>query len=225
MKKILLGLVALSAVSFGAQGDTYLNVRFGGDLGAEYTKSFIQVEDEDYPALNNETKGFGGEIAIEGYRGLTDNFDLGLGLAYQFHGDRENKLDEALDKGTNDFVHLDSEGGEYNSIPLYLIAKYNFNTDSQFTPYLKANLGYSFNFGSSDFKMTNVDTNQSGKSETDIENGLYWALGGGMEYHNFTVELMYAVNKAKLDIKDLDEGKKDNDYGRFILSAGYKFNL
>ncbi|UUV17549.1 porin family protein [Fusobacteria bacterium ZRK30] len=218
MKKVLLGLVALSALSFGAKGDTYLNARFGGDLGAEYTKIYTKDNGEDVPILNNETKGFGGEIAIEGYRGLTDNFDLGLGLAYQFHGDREDKSN-----GTSQ-GNLDSKGGEYNSVPLYLIAKYNFHMDSEFTPYLKANLGYSFNMGSSDIEYSFTDANKSGKTETEVENGLYWAIGGGMEYHNFTVELMYALNKAKSEIKGENE-KEDNDYGRLVLSAGYRFNL
>jgi len=223
MKKILLGLVALSAVSFAAQGDTYLNARFGGDLGAEYTKISIKDDLGDVPALTNETKGFGGEIAIEGYRGLTDNFDLGLGLAYQFHGDREDKSNGVIIDGN--YGQLDSKGGEYNSVPLYLIAKYNFHTGSGFTPYLKANLGYSFNFGSSDVELSFTGTNESGKAETEVENGLYWAVGGGMEYHNFTVELMYALNKAESKLKDLDDEKVDNDYGRIVLSAGYKFNL
>ena len=223
MKKILLGLAALSAVSFGAQGDTYLNARFGGDLGAEYTKISVKDDISDVPVLSNETKGFGGEIAIEGYRGLTDNFDLGLGLAYQFHADREEKSNGVLINGN--YGQLDSKGGEYNSVPVYLIAKYNFNLNSEVKPYLKANLGYSFNFGSEDLELSSTTINESGKAETEVENGLYWAVGGGMEYHNFTVELMYALNKAESKLKDFDEDKVDNDYGRFVLSAGYKFNL
>ncbi|UUV16921.1 hypothetical protein NRK67_03165 [Fusobacteria bacterium ZRK30] len=59
---------------------------------------------------------------------------------------------------------------------------------------------------------------------TNIEDGLYWALGGGLEYKNFTVDLMYAVTKAKTKVKAF-KAKEDNDYGRVVLSAGYKFNL
>ena len=49
-------------------------------------------------------------------------------------------------------------------------------------------------------------------------------LGGGLEYNNFTIDLMYAINKAESKNKTLDQ-KKDNDYGRIVLSAGYKFDL
>ena len=59
---------------------------------------------------------------------------------------------------------------------------------------------------------------------TDTDNGLYYAVGGGVEYHNFTVDLMYAVNKAETEADDLN-GKEDNDYERVVLAVGYKFNI
>lgn len=46
-----------------------------------------------------------------------------------------------------------------------------------------------------------------------------------MEYNNFKVELLCSLNKAKSKLTDLDKEKMDNDYGRFIISAGYRFNL
>ena len=216
MKKVLLGLVALSAVSFAAQGDTYLNARFGGDLGASYTKHKI----EDTNVLSNKTDGFGGELALEGYKSITDNFDLGLGLAYQFHADR--KTQEVSEAGNTGEI----SGAEYNSLPIYLTAKYNFNLNSKIKPYLKANLGYSFNFGESDLeaKGTGVNAGDDEKTSIDVENGLYWAVGGGVEYKNFTVDLMYAVTKAEATANDF-YGKEDNDYGRVVLSAGYRFDL
>lgn len=211
MKKVLLGLVALSAVSF-AQSDTYLNVRFGGDFGASYDK----VDDEGRTVLSDDTDGFGGELALEGYKSLTDNFDLGLGLAYQFHADRET---QSIDKEED---NLKGSGAEYKSLPVYLTAKYNFNLDSQIRPYLKANLGYSFNFDGSDVEISNDLGNM--KIDMDLDDGLYWALGGGLEYNNFTVDLMYAVTTAEAEDKENNE-KHDGDYARFVLSAGYRFNL
>ncbi len=212
MKRILLGLAALSAVSFAAQGDTYLNARFGGDLGASYTGYEYQGID----ILSDGTDGFGGELALEGYKSLTDNFDLGLGIAYQFHADRDK---QGVPGG-------EISGAEYKSLPIYLTAKYNFNLDSEIKPYLKANLGYSFNLDASDLeaKGTRENTGDNDKVSTNVENGLYWALGGGLEYKNFTVDLMYAVTKAETEVKEFNT-KEDNDYGRVVLSAGYRFNL
>ncbi|OQY42482.1 MAG: hypothetical protein B6227_02000 [Fusobacteriia bacterium 4572_74] len=209
MKKILLGLVALSAVSFAAQGDMYLNTRIGMDLGAKYDKI-------SEGGLTDKTDGLGGEIALEGYKSITDNFDLGLGLAYQFHADRDTE--NIYDDGDKFKI----SGVEYDSIPVYLTAKYNFNLNSEIKPYLKADLGYSFNFNPSDFEAS--DGSHSEKAEMEVNNGLYWALGGGLEYNNFTVDLMYAVTTAESKPKDEDD-EKDNDYGRVVLSAGYRFNL
>lgn len=223
MNKILLGLVALSTLSIGAQGDTYLNTKFGGDFVAKYNRITISDQNREVPILDSEANGLDGEIAFEAYRGMTDNFDLGLGLSYQFHSEREEKSNGATIK--NNYGQLDSKGGEYDSIPLYLIAKYSFNKVSNFTPYLKANLGYSFNINPSDVELSFKPTNQSEKTEIEVDNGLYWSIGGGMEYNNITLELTYALNKAKSKLKNLDEEKVDNDYGRFVLSAGYRFDL
>ncbi|MDP0493050.1 MAG: outer membrane beta-barrel protein [Fusobacterium sp. JB021] len=223
MKKILLGLVTISAISFAtSQDNTYLNVRVGGDLGGEYTKIFI----EDVPILNNETKDLGGEIAIEGYKSITDNFDLGLGLAYQFHSDRKEKSNGVIIGDR--YRTLVFEGGEYNSIPLYLTAKYNFNTNSEIKPYLKANLGYSFNVNVSDIEGRLLERGEAQRFNTKVEDGLYWAFGGGVEYNNFTVDLMYAINKADIKVPMGNRGediKMKNDYERIVLSAGYRFNL
>ncbi|MFK4784641.1 outer membrane beta-barrel protein [Fusobacterium sp. MFO224] len=220
MKKVLIGLLALSAISFAAQENTYLNVRVGGDLGAEYTK----IYSGDVPILNNETKDFGGEIALEGYKTITDNFDLGLGLAYQFHSDRKEKSNGIIyeNNSISNYGTIVGEGGDYNSIPLYLVAKYNFNTNSEIKPYLKANLGYSFNINSSDATVKLVEEGKTEKVGTKIEDGLYWAFGGGIEYNDFTLDLMYAINKADMKV----EGEKfKNDYERVVLSLGYVFNL
>jgi len=216
MKKVLLGLMALSAlsaVSFAAQGDTYLNARFGGDFGAKY---------DDYSNggvtwLGDKTDGFGGELALEGYKSLTDNFDLGLGLAYQFHADRDTQ-----DVNVNGYQY-ETSGVEYDSIPVYLIAKYNFNLNSEIKPYLKANFGYSFNFNPSDYEEKRDGV--SDKDKMNVDDGLYGALGGGLEYMNFTVDLMYAITKAGSGWKKDYGWKKDNDYERFVLSAGYRFDL
>ena len=194
--KEIMPVAEIAPVMETAQSDMYLNARFGGDIMAKY--------DEIDGILDDSTDGFGGEVALEGYKMLDDNFDVGLGLAYQFHADRDSKNSVS--------------GVEYDSIPVYLTAKYNFITDSNMKPYLKANLGYSFNFNSSDGDVSGTSFN------TSIDDGLYWAAGAGMEYDNFTVDLMYAVNKAESSA-DSYSVKSDNDYERVVLSVGYIFDF
>lgn len=108
---------------------------------------------------------------------------------------------------------------------LYITAKYNFPVEGNIKPYLKADLGYSFNNNNGDIKVRDTE-GDSFKYFTKVENGLYYGIGAGAEYNNFVVDLMYKVNKAeiKADVEG-ERFKKDLDYSRVTLSVGYKFNF
>ena len=101
----------------------------------------------------------------------------------------------------------------YNSFPLYGTAKYTFDTQTAVKPYVKGDLGYSFNNGDHDY-------GRLGKYKA--EGGLYYGVGGGINVNNVNVELMYKENKGKYTV-----GSKDYkaDYRRVALGVGYDFNL
>ncbi|MGL4670761.1 OmpW family outer membrane protein [Cetobacterium sp.] len=166
---------------------------------------------------DKDTDNFGFELALEATKNITDNFELGLGAAYQNHaGTEENNL-TAIEK---------LEMPKYDSVPVYAVAKYNFNIDSAFKPYLKANLGYSFNFENGDAE--DIFANKPEKFSTNVKNGLYYGAGFGVEYNNFFTDVMYSVNEAKATLKFEDGeslGKKSFDYSRVTLGFGYKFNF
>lgn len=109
--------------------------------------------------------------------------------------------------------------------PLYLTGKYNFNLDSEIKPYIKADLGYSFNkvqklSGRSFDKDDKTIENYSEK--VNFSNGLYASIGLGLEYKNFTTELAYVHTNAK--IKSENESDKYNN-NALRLSVGYKFSF
>ena len=115
---------------------------------------------------------------------------------------------------------------------LYITAKYNIPVKGNIKPYLKADLGYSFNDERGNFKV--IKTASSKASEpgysrellTKVENGLYYGIGAGAEYNNFVIDLMYKINKAKVEMNNYNERIKDDlDYSRVTLSIGYKFNF
>ena len=214
MKKVLLGLVALSSLSFAQ--NTYINAKIGTNIGSEYTS----VSDGDGKLMNDETKDTGFEIAIESFQSINENVDLGVGIAYQKHNSRKSNTQYFSDyDGEHSITY---KGGEYKSIPVYLTGKYNFVNSSAITPYVKANLGYSFNFDSSNVKIHD-ETGASDIISTSVDNGLYWSLGAGAEYKNVTVDLAYGVTKAKL--KDDVGDKIRADFERVTLSVGYNFNI
>ncbi len=210
--------------------------KVGLDVWSEYDEWKTST---GYKVNKKETKDLGFEIALEATRNITDNFELGLGVAYQNHAKPKSRTTSS--SGTDWSSKYETEMPKYDSVPLYAIAKYNFETGTAWKPYLKATLGYSFNFGNKDAKENEFYTSSYGdqnysedysyKYKADVKNGLYYGVGAGVEYENFFVDLMYQVNQAKVKLTEEYEdekyemGKKDFDYSRVTLGFGYKFSF
>ena len=207
MKKVLLGLAVVSSMAMAGEG-TNLYLKTGLDISGKFDK----VEVASGQSLNkSESDRLGFDLTTEVTKEFYANLELGLGLSYQDHG-----RPEAGKVGNYKFQNTG-----YKSLPIYGVAKYNIPVESSIKPYLKADLGYSFNFDEKDLKTSKISINNS------IDNGLYYGLGAGAEYNNFIVELMYKVNRA--DIQYEGNGKKlpkkDYDYSRTTLSFGYRFDI
>ena len=181
----------------------FINLRAGWDFWSEYGDYTDTRNNAEPYGLGHKTKDFGGELAIEAYKSW-DHLDLGLGVAYQHHMKRK----------TSGGV----SGAEFKSVPLYVTGRYDINYwDWSATPYIKANVGYSFNF---DSKSVNTPDGDWG---TSVDDGLYWAAGVGVQYEDFNVDVLYGANYAKTKVDGGD--KFDNDYERVTLSVGYRFNI
>lgn len=214
-KKVLLGLAALSCVSLAAEGtNVYLKA------GADMLQRFDEVKYDGEKLNKDDGDDFGYELTVEVMREVYPNFELGLGLSYQDHGDPKSINVYYKDLDGN----IKSEIPGFKSVPLYVTAKYNFPVEGNIKPYLKADLGYSFNEENGDVKGDILG--HAIKYPTKVKNGLYYGIGAGAEYNNFVVDLMYKMNKAKIEIDDEgDKYKKDLDYSRITLSVGYRFNF
>ncbi|CAK7016460.1 outer membrane beta-barrel protein [Fusobacterium varium] len=216
-KKVLLGLAALSCVSLAAEGtNVYLKA------GADMLQRFDEVKYDGEKLNKDDGDDFGYELTVEVMREVYPNFELGLGLSYQDHGDPKKNTNK---NWQNEGYDMTSEIPGFKSVPLYVTAKYNFPVEGNIKPYLKADLGYSFNSDNGDIKIWDTE-GDSFKYFTKVENGLYYGIGAGAEYNNFVVDLMYKVNRAemKADV-DGERIKKDLDYSRITLSVGYRFNF
>ena len=217
MKKILLGMTLLSTVAMGAEG-TNLYLRAGSDLN----EKFDVISSTPTENLNEKkSHEIGYEIGVEATREVFPNFELGLGVSYQDHSKPKNK---SYKEGNVLTVH---KIPEMRSMPLYVTAKYNIPVNSSIKPYLKADLGYSFNRTNGKYKLTQSNEPKlDGVYNTDIKNGVYFGIGGGFEYNNITMDLMYKINKAEFEYGKYGTMiKKDLDYSRITLSGGYKFNF
>ena len=214
IKKILLGMTTLSCVVLASQ-DTNLYLKTGADIW----QKFDVITPRDSETINRKKADrMGYELTIETTREIYPNLELGAGISYQDHGSTKSLNDKDFD------IKLDMP--KFTSIPIYLTTKYNIPINSNIKPYLKADLGYSFNHNSGDLKFIDYELGETIKVSSDIKNGLYFGIGAGVEYNNFVADLMYKINKAKFETSTpYGKTKDDFDYSRVTLSVGYKFNF
>lgn len=215
MKNILIGMVAISCVALASEG-TNLYLSTGIDISGKFEETKISDGKKSEKLNGHKSENSGFELTAEVTREIVPNLELGLGLSYQDH-DKPESLYISSEK-----INIENTG--YKSMPLYLVGKYNIPVESNIKPYIKANLGYSFNFGENDLILK--EPKDSFKVETSIDNGLYYGIGAGVEYNNFIVELMYKANQADVEYKSAGmKFKEGYDYSRTTLSFGYKFNF
>ena len=158
----------------------------------------------------------GFEVAGEYRVPVADSVEVGGGVSYRF-----NKINR----------YTSTEANGLHQIPIYLTTRYNFKNFSEVTPYIKANLGFSINSGN--IKYSNLDIN--GRSyyseETTFGSGIYYGLGSGVKYKNFTFDLSYNWINVSMEHKFNDGGsnyrnfKGDTTTGAFTLGVGYTFGL
>ena len=236
MKKVLIGLFVLSSMATMAAEGVNIYGRVGADVISRYSKYSNKEDDEE---INVKSKArVSPNIAIEITKDINPNAELGLGLGYVKHGKRDMEAFGRFEDEDGDVYDASARAKfpGYNSIPLYLTAKYKFSTDSNLKPYVKADLGYSFNKMSkkslsADAEVTNKATGQKFSEKDGLEyeglkvkNGLYAGIGAGLEYNNITADLSYVFTKAKITAKDEDEKIKANN-GSLRLTVGYKFSF
>lgn len=214
MKKVLLGMFILSAMAM-AKENTNVYLKAGLDL---YGK-FKEIKEEDINVTKSEHEDLGYEFSIEATQNILPNFELGVGVGFQDHGNPKPG-----DNVGGKFARLSN----FKSIPLYVTAKYDFPLDSEWKPYFKTDLGYSFNLKSKKTLYSNSNEDFSLKSE--YNNGMYWGAGFGIEYNNIVADLMYKMNYGKVKLTENSDGETRSksskiDYGRVTLSVGYKFNF
>lgn len=245
MKKLLILLISLSTVASAQNINLY--GKFGFDFNSRYSNT-SEIDEEDglemglgFPKKGKNSLG----IFLEATKNITPNFELGIGLGYI---DRKGsnteiltgKSTEEINGKTNTYYTYDKyKAPRYNSFPLYITAKYNFNVESNLRPYIKFDLGYSINKIKSSINAQSIEYKDVPKVEEEYKiglkakNGLYTGIGAGLEYNNFLVELAYIHTNAKIKATwtgdDFIGGKSTETFKQknaaLRLLVGYKFNF
>lgn len=210
MKKIIIGCLVLSTISL-ANSNKYIEAKIGTEIYSKYSQFLVDGDEflgqnTRNAKKNREDLENGFEVSLEFMKEYNKYVDLGLGVAYQRHSTRKISLQGEL-------------GGDYDSVPIYFVGKFKIPTESNYKPYFKFDIGYSFNKNEEPLKYPDGRV-EAGLSVTD---GSYFALGGGVEYKNFVAELMYGKTQSKF--QDSYGVEDSGDYNKLTLSVGYKFNL
>lgn len=195
MKNIIFGLFAISTFSLGATGDNSIYFKAEFSPFATY-----QIEQNDGIKENIDEAAYG--FYIEGTKEISDGFEAGMGIGYQWNGGFKYEMS-----------YTGENLPDMCSVPIYATIKTSIPSlrIGQWTPYLKGDLGYSFN----DLKSNN---------NYSYENGFYYSLGLGLEIEELSIEVSYRTNTGELKNKT-NNSKYDIDSNRIMLGAALKFNL
>ncbi len=197
MKKLF--VLGLSLVSiFYLSNAAFSEVRFAVKGSIDLmgkTELDADEADTDTGDVDNSL-GIGAEIMA----GVSNQVVLGGGAVYQ--------LPRGVDE--NDEIWEDAE---FNYLPVYGLAKVYFIPKGT-KPFFVINIGYGLLFGDIPWA-----------DDLEKEGGLYWGLGGGVEFENgFFIEGLYTQNNGTVtgDVYGY-EITGDHKYTKVSIFFGYKF--
>jgi len=198
MKKSILAVLLTAAlvlpVFASEKKDMEIDVKFGYILDNN-VKLYLAEN------TNSGSTNRGCVLGTDFYYYAASNLALGLGVNYIF--------DSKANYGYDD---------TYGFTNVYFAIKPKMDLDSDILDsfYFIGQIGYGL------FRFECKDDDRGIKSP-DIENGLYWALGVGLEIEsNFVVELMHSFNYGYVNTGN---NRNDMRYSSLSINVGYKFNL
>lgn len=198
-KNLLIAGILVSSVTM-ANGNV-IEVRLGGDLKNTYIMEHNGKREE----ANKSIYKNGIEVVTEYRKELLPNFELGGGVAGKRATiDRTSFYEELKKEDPNPTNKLDLTIKNIVSVPVYVVAKYNFNNSTSVKPYVKAKLGHAFNKGGFSAKLKKEYSEM--EMELKFGDGDYLGLGAGVEIKNFVVDLSYNSTNMRVskDVKQVN---------------------
>jgi len=204
-----------------------------GFFGGVEVDSNYDWEFDNHSNNSSITESFDGsekigwETGVELQRNINEFFSTGIGASYQDHSKGHNYSYDFSGTASRPSVHYDETAGSFDSAPVYLFGKYAFGNLGKLRPYIKGDVGYSFNFGEGDFEARGSNGDFF-HPKLKVDNGIYYGAGMGLEYKNLFGEVMYKMQEAKFETDNFNGTEKyrgEVDYSRIITNLGYRFNF
>lgn len=209
MKKYLLAaLLVLSASTYAANYTVFGGVNVNGKGAGEYSDSYGDSDSDKFKADE-----LGYTVGIEAHKELAkfskSKLEIGIGTKYE----------------TN-IVPEDNDGDTFAStLPVYGSAKLSFPITNGKNIYLQGTLGYTFAFEGE----TLEDSSEYYESldlgiKTKLNGGLYTGFGIGLDSKKYNLGVTYSVSNFEYEATNSVAYQKRNiDYSKISLTAGYKF--
>lgn len=164
---------------------------------------FIDIKKtlDKYSFSDKSEDMYGGQITSKEITSdkIINNLEFGLGVAY--------KNSEYYDSSQYESKNSDV----WNHTPIYATGKYKISSDKESTKYLKLNLGYAIG------EYNNIDDEYI---ERRTQSGMYYGIGGGVEYNDVSLDLIYQVNKDAYE-----RNNSTQDDSRITFSVDYKLGF
>ena len=204
MLAVMLLAVALVAPAFATdKGKSEIDVKLGANISPNFTVSGNDLL----------SAFFGGELELDSVNngvGVDGKTGIVIGVDYFYYVMKDLGVGLGINKAFpiklvgDDFVKFDSTN-------IYATAKQNIKAEGFIdNVYFLGRIGYGINNAEMD------------DSDIEADNGLYWALGVGVEKSNILLEVVYFTSYFKFGD---DEIKLDVTESGFGVQVGYKFEL
>ena len=199
-KSCLAAVILLSCmISVSAFAESPLSLRFLGT--GQFAGNYAT-----FPSgtTNNASVGAGFAIGMEGLYKVLPYLELGVGLQYQF-------ARQATFQGTSI--------GNFEFVPIYAVVRVPVEL-GPVEPYLVGRIGYGFLSGDSTFTGSGLIT---------LNGGLYFAAGGGIDYHlgsafSIFAEAAYALDDGSETVSVLST-TTNTAYTGLNVSVGISISL
>lgn len=261
MRKLLLAL----AVSFSFLNFAKYNVYVGGGFNFlndnghlnqiksnNSVKKFVDVANKK-DKKHFDVKNF--NVKLEITKNVTENFEIGVGAKYVnnaphiYSVTKKDYTENSTDSDVRKIQQFEKfrfaiYSTVYNSVPIYLTMKYNFDTNIEgLRPYVKADLGYSFNVGVKkpkfEYTVESKKMARSARNNSDADikssfdkikkefdastvsstNGVYVGTALGVEYKNVFFEVESSYVSGNITINNLNSLNGNGNRDRNIQVA------
>ncbi len=167
-------------------------------LGYIIEPLLMETESDGYKYAYNAESTF--SLGADFYYYVVNNLGLGVGVNHIFTSNMDDTWGDESKVGATNI---------YLSVKPVLEVKENKIIDKV---YFLGQLGYG---------IMDSDKISYSKPSKKFDNGMYWAIGVGVEKFNIIVELMYSVNYTYFDYW----GGENWTYRNIAINVGYKFNI